>query len=75
MKHRYEKLFAALARAAERRLSEFNVQGVANTAWASAIVKHRDEKLFSALAGAKQRIGREPLAQELPESSSVSSVR
>ena len=31
--HRDEKLFAALARAAERRLSEFNLHGIANTAY------------------------------------------
>ena len=29
-------LFAALARAAERRLSDFSAQGLANTAWAFA---------------------------------------
>ena len=55
MNHRDEKLFGALARAAERRLSEFNPQDVANTAWAFAAVKHRDEKLFAALARAAER--------------------
>ena len=34
-------LFAALARAAERRLSEFNAQEFANTSWAYATVSHR----------------------------------
>ena len=48
-------LFPVLARAAERRLSEFNPQGVANTAWAFATVNHRDEKLFAALAVAAER--------------------
>ena len=43
-------LVAALARAAERRLRDFNPQNVANTAWAFATVKYRDEKLFAALA-------------------------
>ena len=41
-----ENLLAALARAAEWRLSEFNAQCVANTAWALAIVNHRDETLL-----------------------------
>ena len=36
--YRDGKLFAALARAAERRLSDFNPQAVANTAWAFAAV-------------------------------------
>ena len=31
-------LFTALARAAERRVSDFNVQDIANTAWAFATV-------------------------------------
>ena len=43
-------LFAALARAAERRLSEFKPQELASTAWAFATVNHRDGKLFAALA-------------------------
>ena len=46
--YRDEKLFAGLAIAAERRLSEFNVK-VANTAWAFATLIYRDEKLFAAL--------------------------
>ena len=53
--YRDEKLFVALARAAERRLSEFKPQNVANTAWAFAIVNYRDEKLFAALARAAAR--------------------
>ena len=44
-----------MARAAERRLSEFNPQELANTAWAFATVNHRDEKLFAALASAAER--------------------
>jgi hypothetical protein len=35
---------------AERRLSEFNPQNVANTAWAFATLIYRAEKLFAALA-------------------------
>lgn len=31
-----DKLFPSLARAAERRMSDFNAQGLANTAWAFA---------------------------------------
>ena len=48
-------LFAALARAAERRLSELSAQDVANAAWAFATANHRDEKLFAALARAAER--------------------
>ena len=48
-------LFAVLASAAERRLSEFNALEVANTAWAFATVNHEDEKLFAALARAAER--------------------
>ena len=55
MNYRDEKLFAALARAAERRLSDFNPQNVANTAWAFATVNYRDEQLFAALAIAAER--------------------
>ena len=47
-------LVAALATAAERRLSDFNPQNVANTAWAFATVNYRDEKLFAALARATE---------------------
>ena len=46
---------AALVRASERRLSDFNPQEVANTAWAFATVNYRDEKLFAALAIAAER--------------------
>jgi len=38
------------ARVAQRRLTHFNPQAVANTAWAFATVNYRDEKLFAALA-------------------------
>ena len=48
-------LVAALVRAAERRLTTFNPQNVANTAWACATVNYRDEKLFAALARAAER--------------------
>ena len=43
-------LFPLLAIATERRLSEFNPQEVADTAWAFATVNYRDERLFAALA-------------------------
>ena len=43
--HRDEKLFTALARAAEQRLSEFKPQELANTAWALAKVSVPDERL------------------------------
>ena len=55
MNDRDEKLFAALARTAERWLSEFNPQDVANTGWAFATVNYRDEKLFAALARVAER--------------------
>ena len=51
-------LVAALARAAERRLSDLNPQAVANTAWAFATLNYRDEKLFAALAIAAARFVR-----------------
>ena len=47
-------LVAALATAAERRLTHFNPQEVAKTAWAFAKVNYRDEKLFAALARAAE---------------------
>ena len=50
MKHREEKLLAALALAAYWHLSKFKPQGVANTAWAFATVKQPHEKLFATLA-------------------------
>ena len=50
-----EKLFASWTAAAERRLSEFNVQNVANTAWAFAAANHLDEKLFASQTAAAQR--------------------
>ena len=53
--HRNEKIFAALAKAAQRRLSEFNVQDEANTAWAFATVIDQDEKMFTAFARAAER--------------------
>ena len=42
---------------AERRLDEFNVQGLVNTAWAFATVGQQDQQLFNALARmAEQRL-------------------
>ena len=55
MDHRGENLFAALARAAKRRLIEFNAQCVANTAWAIATANHLDERLFAAFAREAER--------------------
>ena len=54
MNHQEEALFAALARAAEWRLSKIKPQELANTAWAFATVNHRDEQLFAALARAAE---------------------
>ena len=50
-----EKVFAALARAAERRLSELNPQELAKTVLEIATVNYRDEKLLEALAIAVER--------------------
>ena len=44
-----------MSTAVERRLSNFNPQDAANTAWAFATVIYRDEKLFAALAPAAER--------------------
>ena len=48
-------MFAALARAAERRLGDFNVQELANTAWALATSSQSDAQVFSVLARAAER--------------------
>ena len=60
-----ERLLTAVARAAERRVSEFNAQSLANTAWAFATLKRPDEELFMALAGAAERRVSKFNAQEL----------
>ena len=43
-------LFAALATAAERRMGDFNVQNLANTAWAFEKAGQESASLFAALA-------------------------
>ena len=43
-------MFAALARAAEPRLGDFNVQNLTNTAWAFATASQQDAQLFAALS-------------------------
>lgn len=43
-------LFTPLTRAAERHLSEFNLQDLASTAWAFATADWFDALLFSPLA-------------------------
>ena len=60
-----EKLFAVLARAAERRVSKFNAQDIANIAWAFATLDYLDEKSFTALASEAQLRTIEFKAQEL----------
>jgi len=64
-----EALFAALAREATPRLHEFNVQNLANTAWAfAAATSQWSEALFAALAmAATPRLG-EFSAQEIANS-------
>ena len=44
------QLFAALARVAELHLGDFNVQHLANIAWAFAMAAQSDAELFRALA-------------------------
>ena len=48
-------LFAALARAVERRLGAFIAQYLANTAWAFGTVSQSDAMLFAALARVVER--------------------
>ena len=60
-----DPLFVASARAAAWRVSEFNSQNVANTAWAFATGNYREEKPFSALARAAERRVSEFNAQDL----------
>ena len=49
-------MFPALARAAEQRVSEFNLQEFANTSWACATVNRLDDELFTAsVRAAEQR--------------------
>ena len=53
--HKEERLFAALAAAAERRMRDFNLLDLANIAWAFATVGHKEERLFKPLAAAAER--------------------
>ena len=47
-----------LAKEAQRSLGDFNVQNLANTAWAFATAGHSDAQLFTTLArAAQQRMG------------------
>ena len=50
---------------AERRLDQFNAQGLKNTAWAFATVGQKDELLFNALARMAERCLDQFRAQEL----------
>ena len=65
MKQPHEKLFTVLANEAERRLSEFKPQELANTAWAFATAGKSDASLFRALARAAERCGGDFNAQDL----------
>ena len=52
------QLFLTLARAAERRMGQFDAQGLANTVCAFAKVDRFDEQLFMSVSGvAEQRAG------------------
>jgi len=58
MSHKDERLFTALAAAAEWGARDLTSQGLANTTWAFAKVSHKGERLFTALvAAAKRRMG------------------
>ena len=48
-------LLSALARAAERRVGDFNPQELTNTAWALAKLGQSDAQLFKALAREAER--------------------
>ena len=50
-----EKLFTLLAPEAERRVSEFGAQELANMAWAFATLNRPDGEMFTALARAAER--------------------
>ena len=63
--HKEERLFTALAAAAERRMRNFTSQDLANSAWAFATVGHKEERLFSALAAAAERRMRDFTSQNL----------
>jgi len=49
------QFFTALARVAERHLSDFNTQDLGNTAWVFAMVGQSDAQLFTALARVAER--------------------
>ena len=63
--HADAKLFGSLARASERRLADFTVQGLTNTAWAFATAGHHDASLFDAMAKVAQQRMREFNAQDV----------
>ena len=56
MDHSDEQLFTWLSRDTERRVSEFNTQGLTNMAWAFATVHLSDKKLFAVLAREAERL-------------------
>ena len=59
MKQSDRKLLTTMARAAVQLAGEFNVQDLANTAWAFGIVKQSDENLFVALVSVVERLVKE----------------
>ena len=48
-------LFVLMARATERRMGGFSVQGLANIAWALVTAGQKDALLFAALARAAEQ--------------------
>ena len=65
MRQKKERLFTALAAAAERRMRDFTSQGLANTALAFATMGHKEERLSTALAAAAERRMRDFTSQNL----------
>ena len=54
MKQRDDKLFKAVTVAVDRRIEDFSVQCITNTAWSFAAVKYQNAKLFKSLAKAAE---------------------
>ena len=63
--HKEERLFTALAAAAEQRVRDFNSQELANTAWAFATAGHQEEWLFTTLAAAAEQRMKDFISQNL----------
>ena len=70
-----EKMFTALARAAEHRVDEFSAQELANTTWAFATVNQPDKKLPATLARtAEPRMSEETSMKRYINSRSLANI-